>query len=353
MKVYEAEYFDGQRARSHAVDLSLYREEALISFSHEGEQLLWDMKKCRFQQIQGRIFLRNIETGAQLVVADLDFQYELRKIPGPNKWNAHYYRLLNGHLSVYVLLFLLLMGGILAFNFYVLPDLTEKGVGLVPDSFDAKIGANSYLLMVHDEVLMEEETRLMQEFADSLNIASQFPLQLAVLNSSMVNAFALPDGHIVIYRGILEKMETYHELAALIGHEATHVTQRHGMRMMARNLASYMLISLMTSDINGIMGVMMENSNQLQSLSYSRDMEREADLGSVEILKYQGIRTDGMYQLLSRIQDEEPEWMTEMLSSHPLTAERMDFVKSFEDEEALEQPNEHLQGLFEQIKAGM
>ena len=72
-------------------------------------------------------------------------------------------------------------------------------------------------------------------------------------------------------------MKSYDQLVALLGHEVSHVNNRHSIKILTRNLAGYMMISLVFSDLNGIMSVLAENAQQLRSLSYSREFEEEAD----------------------------------------------------------------------------
>ena len=78
-----------------------------------------------------------------------------------------------------------------------------------------------------------------------------WPIKFSVINSETVNAFALPDGNVVVFTGIIDLMDDYDELAGLIGHEVAHVNNRHSMRMMCRNLAGYIFLSAVLSDVNG------------------------------------------------------------------------------------------------------
>lgn len=57
-----------------------------------------------------------------------------------------------------------------------------------------------------------------------------------------MNAFKLPGGHIVVFTGILEKMDSSDELAALLAHEATHVEERHSTRMDGPSMAGYLFL---------------------------------------------------------------------------------------------------------------
>jgi Zn-dependent protease with chaperone function len=60
------------------------------------------------------------------------------------------------------------------------------------------------------------------------------PLQVTVLNSKEINAFALPGGFLFIERGLLEAVDDESELAGVIGHEMSHIVARHGHKLMVK-----------------------------------------------------------------------------------------------------------------------
>lgn len=72
-----------------------------------------------------------------------------------------------------------------------------------------------------------------------LTVSPDHPLTFHVVRDDQVNAFALPGGHIVVFTGILERMDLPEELAALLAHEGTHVQERHSTRMLMRQLVSH------------------------------------------------------------------------------------------------------------------
>ena len=106
--------------------------------------------------------------------------------------------------------------------------------------------------------------------------------------------------------------------------------------MLISNIAGYILISLMFSDINGIMSIMLDNAHQLNSLSYSRKYEKQADEEGLNILIKNNIDPNGMVNLFELLKNEEKEKFTikgyeligpEITSSHPLTQERIYNIK--------------------------
>lgn len=74
----------------------------------------------------------------------------------------------------------------------------------------------------------------------------------------MVNAFALPNGTMVISTGLLERLSYYDELVALLGHEQAHINYRHSMKNICRALSSYILVSILLNDTQGVFAAIIE-----------------------------------------------------------------------------------------------
>jgi beta-barrel assembly-enhancing protease len=214
-----------------------------------------------------------------------------------------------------------------------LPWTAEKAVVLIPESFDKTLGDNFYDNYIQYEEIDTPLTKLVQSFADKMDFDMMDRPIITVVKSDMKNAFALPGGHIVVFTPLLESMDDYSELAALLSHEAAHIKNRHSMKMLSRSVSGYLVISAVFSDVNGLMAVISDNVNQLTMLSYSRGYETEADLTGWSILRENKINPQGMIDLFNHLKEEEGESdnktdknvskVTEFLSTHPLTNHRI------------------------------
>lgn len=146
-------------------------------------------------------------------------------------------------------------------------------------------------------------------------------------------------------------MESSDELVALLGHEASHVNHRHSIKMLCRNLAGYMVVSLLFSDVNGVMAVLADNAQQLHSLSYSRGFEQEADEQGLKILMDNKINPNGMVNLFEQLEKESKISIPKIISSHPLTKERKEYMQKIISETVYEvKQNDKLDSIFEHIK---
>jgi len=162
----------------------------------------------------------------------------------------------------------------------------------------------------------------------------QLTYHFAVLDSPIVNAFALPGGYIYMTRGILAMMNSEAELAVVIGHELGHVNARHSVRQMSKLILVQLGLTLGSAlsdtfaKISGVASLGM----QLLFLKFSRDDEREADTLGVEYARAGGYNPGemiGFFACLKKLGDlSGKSSLPGFLSTHPLTSERIQNVKA-------------------------
>ncbi len=146
---------------------------------------------------------------------------------------------------------------------------------------------------------------------------------IRLLDSPVVNAFAVPGGYIYLTRGILAHFNNKAELIGVIGHEMGHITARHTVsRMSNQTLAQLALLGgMVASESFRNYGELAMVGMQLLFLKYSRDDEREADRLGVEYtakLGYDAIMFAEFYRLLQRMQlAAEHGGIPTFLSTHP------------------------------------
>ena len=158
--------------------------------------------------------------------------------------------------------------------------------------------------------------------------ASRFQFEPRVVDSSQVNAFALPGGPIVIYTGLLREAESADEFAGVLAHEMAHVTRRHGMQRIGQSLGVVALIQLLFGDVSGVMAVAVELLRAGTINSYGRDQEREADLDAVDRMRAAQLRPAALADFFERLRREQgsvtiPAW----LGDHPDLEERVRAVR--------------------------
>ena len=152
--------------------------------------------------------------------------------------------------------------------------------------------------------------------------AAPYDLRVAVLDLEIANAFALPGGQMVIFRGLIEMAQSPEEVAGVLAHEIGHVTRRHSTQMILRSLGVTFFFGIMLGDLGS--GAIAAAGETLVTLSYSREAEAEADASAVALLGAADIAAGGLATFFARLQEAEaklPKALV-LLSSHPRSENR-------------------------------
>ena len=157
-----------------------------------------------------------------------------------------------------------------------------------------------------------------------------------LVKDKSVNAFALPGGYIGVHLGLLAMTTTPDELASVLAHELSHVTQRHIARMIGQqsrqswvSLASLVLGILAASRAPMAAQAMIYGGQAASiqgQLNFSRDMEREADRLGLELMGGAGFAASGMSAMFEKLDQSSrlnDGGQYPYLRSHPLTSERI------------------------------
>jgi len=157
---------------------------------------------------------------------------------------------------------------------------------------------------------------LMTRLAASVSPPRHF--RARVVETADVNAFAVPGGSIVIFRGVLDNSQSPNELAGVLAHEMGHVIENHPQRLLVR----YSGLSLLSAGLLGDTSFA-NLGTTLVTLSYSREFESEADAKAIDLLAAANMDTSGLASFLARIEKRSSsEVLSTYLSSHPPTAKR-------------------------------
>lgn len=346
-------FYDGESSVSHEVALNFDKEKCIFSFETiHNKTYSWELAAVIFNEKGSVLQLQHGNDPIQsLKIVDVQFMDDLTIFRNKNGHTGWYQRLLNLGIKIHLGFALFIFGFIGLCYVYIIPWVAEKSVVLIPAVYDDALGNTFFEQNTFLGTVDARKTKALNLFANELELRNTKKLKFTVIDSDIMNAFALPDGSIVVYTGIIDSMKDYEELAGLISHEVAHVNHRHSMKMLCRNLSGYLFISTILGDANGVMAILGENVNTLQSLSFSREFEHEADVEGFEIVTSNGVNPKGMSVLFKRLQKENLVEMPEFLSSHPVTADRIQYIdKMIKTEYFQSKENPKLQSLFQQIK---
>ena len=161
---------------------------------------------------------------------------------------------------------------------------------------------------------------------------THMPYSFRVVNANYANAYAFPAGSIACTRGILLSLDNEAELAALLGHELTHVNARHTAEQMTKGMLTQGFLGVLAAAA-GSQGALYGNiASKLGQIgagallaSYSRNNERQADSQGMEYMVQSGYSSLGMVGLMDMLKSEgqhQSSAIELMFSTHPMSAER-------------------------------
>ncbi|MBU3694852.1 MAG: M48 family metallopeptidase [Rhodocyclaceae bacterium] len=222
-----------------------------------------------------------------------------------------------------------------------LPDLGDPSSGVLSPVMERKLGEQIMTDVRNDPGYLRdvEMVQYLNDLADRLLAGSpdkSTPITVFAVKDRSINAFALPGGFIGVHTGLLRSAQNESELAGVMGHEISHVTQRHIARFfekqqansvpMLLTLAVALLAARASPDLAAAAMTVPQALAMQSALNFSRDNEREADRLGYQMLVSGGFDPAGMAGFFARLQDatrflenNAPAY----LRTHPLTQERM------------------------------
>jgi Zn-dependent protease with chaperone function len=336
---YAARYFDGRTARPQSVrisigsdGISIYRDDGVFIAAWQPDRIVLPERPRRDEPV--RIGLDG--TTARLVVDDpsvsealLDaFPRANRRVRTNRRGLLKIAAWSMGAIASAVILVLV-----------IIPLLSEQLARQTPDPIKKRIGAAALEQVVELIAYLPGERQRAAYCADRNGVAALRRLEerifagmvnppeikLMAVKASLVNAFALPGGYVVVTDGLLENAESPDEVAGVIAHEIGHVVYDHPTQAIFRTTAVSLLVSAVIGDFTGgvLIGAVAEWA--LNS-SYSRDAEREADEFAITRLNAAAIGGTGLVRFFERLlktEGPEEKGAANFVSSHPPTAERI------------------------------
>ena len=123
-------------------------------------------------------------------------------------------------------------------------------------------------------------------------------------DEDFINAFALPGGHVYIFKDLIDFAETDNQIAGVIAHEIGHITARHGVKNLQKSYAA-LLTQLAVMEAGGNVSAGVGLAIQTMFTEHSQDAELEADKLGVDYMQRAGYDPNGMVQFLERLHEEQ------------------------------------------------
>ena len=304
----------------------------------EGDRFLWQLDRLRALRDQSderslTLTLHSDEGDeaprdpARLVVTDpLAIVWFRRMVPDLGKRDVHAGMVrkvafwLGGAVTAMVLMLFVILPALSDYLARHLPAETEAAFGRTVmrqvEWMVKEDGAGD--LTCNDPAGLAALNRMKDRLTGGVDLG--YDLQLSVFDTKTVNAFAVPGGQIVIFRGLLDKAEGPDEVAGVLAHEIGHVAARDPTRIALRAAGSAGILSMILGDVSG--GTAFAAAGEyLMRASYTRDAEAQADRYALGLLDGAGISAEGLAGFFDRI-SADTDMLPEYTSSHPLSAGR-------------------------------
>ncbi len=223
-----------------------------------------------------------------------------------------------------------------------LPALGDSSSGIVSLEKEREIGQNFLRALRAQAPILNDP--LLQDYLEHLiyRLASYSQLQdrrldVVLIRSPLINAFAAPGGIVGVNYGLFFYGETEHEVSAILAHELAHLSQRHfargveagkktGVISLAGLLASVVLMTTVGSEVGLAALNTTQGLSQSRMLTHSRAREAEADRVGIDTLAAAGMDPRAMAYMFERLEKANRyagDQIPEFLRTHPVTKSRI------------------------------
>lgn len=215
----------------------------------------------------------------------------------------------------------------------------KPGFNLYSPQQDVQLGKQNALQvekqmpLLRDKATLDYITRLGRKLAaDAPNDLSVYVWEFHVVNTSDINAFALPGGYVFVNRGTIEAAQDEAQLAGVMAHEIGHVVMRHGTHQASEMAMAKAPLSILSGVLGS--GSVAATLGQVALgvgvnsifLHNSRGMESQADQVGTYILYRAGYDPHAMAQFFEILQQKYPQQTIQFFSDHPNPGNRIKAV---------------------------
>jgi predicted Zn-dependent protease len=326
----KAAYFDGDSPQGQEV--SLHVADGILQIGLEADETLrWPVKDVRLLPdhagTQGYVLRRTSNPVARLLVTDRNL---LAHLPHLNRRAPSQGR---GRLAAWALAAVAAVGVQI---FLLIPLLADNLAGFVPPEGERALGEATFgqIRAALDETGLNpleicegaDGIAALDTLISRLGAERDFrqDVQVFVLDHDMINAFALPGGFVVIFRGLIDAADHADEVAAVLAHEIGHVVSRDPTRHALRSAGSIGVLGLLFGDFAGGAAVLFL-TERLISAQYSQAAESGADIFAHEVLAQAQIRPGALGDMFEAMREKygDRDGPASHFLSHPSLAERI------------------------------
>lgn len=202
-------------------------------------------------------------------------------------------------------------------------------VNALPSEWEQKVGNKAFQEFMAETELTDEPSLTNRLYMVSERLKRGLPygapkFKFVVADDPLINACALPNGQVIVMRGLIEAADP-DELAGVLAHEMAHVLEKHGMRAIAQMQGSMLIVEYMFGG-DSALAAFTAGAAILGGLQYSRENEHDADAKAWGILMRANIDPRALNRFFREMRRTEGRGAntTDIFSTHPPTSERIE-----------------------------
>lgn len=340
-------YFDGDMAVPRPTRIELSDEKNALLIDHNRGVLRWpyaDLREVR-DQAGGQMVLRLAHDPTERVLIDRPEDQALIRARARSlrRYSSHVKR------SKLVMWGLAAVASVALIVFVLVPLMADQLAEYLPPEGEKALGDATFeqIRTALDETgfaglqTCENEPGLaaLQKIEDRLTSDSALdtPLTVHVLDHPMINAFALPGGYVVFFRGLIQEAGRPEEVAAVFAHEIGHVVARDPTRIALRSAGSIGVLGLLLGDFAGG-AVVLFLAEQIIRADYTQAAEAAADSFAHAMLQKADLPPSAIGTFFERLSGEgghdHDAGILEHFASHPAMGDRIAAAQDAEPEGA-------------------
>ncbi|RAK08510.1 peptidase M48-like protein [Halanaerobium saccharolyticum] len=150
------------------------------------------------------------------------------------------------------------------------------------------------------------------------------------IHDQLINAYYIGDGNIMLFEGLLQKLNTEDQLAGLVAHEMGHAVEEHLTEDLERNMGLSILNLLFNHFTDNQYQTMTNVAQNLIANGYSREQEQESDIYAVDLMMRSGYDPQGLIELMKIFKENSNNFkLLEFTQTHPIPESRIEYLEDY------------------------
>jgi Zn-dependent protease with chaperone function len=229
--------------------------------------------------------------------------------------------------------FLLILAGLVAIGalaFWLMGHAVDWAVDNLSPEAEARLNRMAVVKLPASPKQEAKRAARVQGLLDGMQQCAglNFRPELRMHKSDVPNAAVVPGGTVIVFTGLLDRVESENGLSFVLAHELSHIANRDHLRAMGRGIVLFGISAILTGSDSGLSGLLAPAAH-LGTATYSREREALADARALQILHCRYGHVGGATELFEALNKDDAgaDSLPHYLSSHPAMQARIDALR--------------------------